>query len=163
MSKPEYNRGGGPRAIAATVDRVTRPSLSRRGFAEASVIADWPAIVGAALAEHVCPLRIAFPRGQRGDGTLHVRAASGAMATRLQHLHPLVLERINGHFGYRAVARLVVTQGPLPSRPRRVAPAPPALSAEGERALEDRLAAVEDPELRAALAGLGRHVLARKE
>lgn len=157
------NRGGGPRAIAATVDRITRASLGRRGFAEASIVADWPAIVGETLAEHACPLRIAFQRGERGGGTLHLRVASGAMATEIQHLAPLLIERINGHYGYAAVARLAVTQGPLPQRRRRNPPPEPDLAPAQRRQLDERLAAIDDPQLRDALAALGRHILARKE
>lgn len=160
MSEQDRNRGGGPRAIAANVERITRRSLGRRGFAEASVIADWPAIVGAALAEQVCPLRIAFQRGERGGGTVHVRVASGALATELQHLAPLVIERINGHFGYSAVARLAVTQGPLPQRRQRKPPVTPELTSAQRRQLDERLAAITDPELHEVLAALGRRVLA---
>src|SRR3546814_3159567 len=35
--------------------------------------------------------------------------------TLFRSLEPLVLERINSFFGYRAVARLVLQQGPLPT------------------------------------------------
>jgi hypothetical protein len=80
----------------------------------------------------------------------------------LQHRAPLVIERINNFFGRSAIARLVLVQGspPLPARSRRAPPAP--LGADEAKALEARLAQVADPELRAALAGLGHLVLAGK-
>ncbi len=157
--KNEDRRGGaGPQAIAASIGRLTRPALAKRGFAEAGVIAEWPSIVGSVLAAHTCPLKIVFPRGERGDGALHLRVASGAMATQLQHLEPLIIERINVYFGYRAVARLAMSQGPLP---RRRKPKPQAAPAAAEE-VEERLGAVDDAELKAALTGLGRWVLARR-
>lgn len=153
----DTRRGGaGPRAIAGDIARLTRPALGRRGFAQAGIIAEWPAVVGPVLAANTCPLKIVFPRGERGDGTLHLRVASGALATELQHLEPQLLERINGHFGYRAVARLAITQGPLP---RRSPPKPPPAPLADAEEVERRVAAVADPEVKEALARLGRFVL----
>lgn len=156
---PQDKRGAaGPRAIAGQVERLTRPALAKRGLAGAAIIAEWPAIIGATLAEQTCPLRIVWSRGEAGDGVLHLRVASGAMATQLQHLEPLVLERINGFFGYRAVARLAISQGPLPRR--RPPPRPPARQA-APAEVERRLAGVGDPEVKQALAALGRWVLGK--
>ena len=71
-----------------------------------------------------------------------------------------MIERINLFLGRPAVLRLVLVQGPLPlPAPPRPLP-PPPLGAAQEAALDARLAGdIADPELRAALAGLGRLVL----
>ncbi len=153
----------GLRALGATVAKVASAALGKRGFAEAGVITDWPEIVGPQLAAHSSPVRLAFPRGRRAEGTLHIRVA-GAFAVELQHLEPLVVERINRYFGYRAVARLAMVQGPLPERaPRRRHKAEiRRLSDEEERALAERLAAVPEAGLRQALRRLGRAVIGRR-
>jgi len=149
----------GPRAIGEFSQRLTKKHMGRRGFAEASLVADWACIVGEAQSLGSLPLKITFPAGERTSGTLHVRVASGGLATEFSHLEPLILQRVNGYFGYGAVARLKLTQGPVPPRPpkRRAKPAP-VLPPERERALQDKLAGVEDPELRDALARLGRNL-----
>ncbi len=148
-------RGGGAKAVGAVARGVVRPALGRRGFSAASVITDWPEIVGTLLAAQTCPVRIAFRRGQRGEGTLHLRVASSALAPEVQHLAPLIIERINTHFGYRAVAALKITAGPLPPRPTRPAPPPPGpLAGPLRAALED----VDDPELRDVLERLARRL-----
>lgn len=161
MTKPR--RGRGPVALAATLSRITDAALRKRGFAQSTVITNWAEIVGAELADHTTPQRLAFPRsgrGGRGGGTLHVRVA-GALATELQHLEPLVLERINTYFGYQAVARLALEQGPLPPRRKGARRTPtPALDAEEEGVIESAVSGVEDESLRRALAGLGRAVMA---
>lgn len=161
MTKPR--RGRGPVALAATLSRITDAALRKRGFAQSAVITNWAEIVGAELADHTAPQRLAFPRsgrGGRGGGTLHVRVA-GALATELQHLEPLVLERINTYFGYQAVARLALEQGPLPPRRKGARRTPaPALDAEEEGLIEGAVSGVEDESLRRALAGLGRAVMA---
>ena len=155
-------RGGiGPRAIAETAALVSRRPLGKRGFMETELIAQWPAIAGGDIGTHTRPQKITFPHGERIGGTLHLRVASGAVATQLQHIEPLILQRINGFFGYAAVIRLAISQGPVAARPVRRLPATPRLSPEAERILEDRLAGVEDPDIRAALLSLGRHLVGR--
>jgi hypothetical protein len=154
---PENKRYGGMRALAATLPRVAAPVLGKHGFSEAQLIAQWPAVIGEELARHMAPERISFARGGRRDGTLRLRVEPG-FALEAQHREPQILERINAFFGYRAVARLALTQGPLPRGP---AP-PPALRALGEterRALDRRLAGIEDQGLRDALRSLGEAVI----
>lgn len=160
----EERRGSaGPRAIAEMVERLTRRPLGRRGFAEASLVAQWPTIVGSALGNASLPLKIAFPPGERAGGTLHVRVGSGALAMQLAHQEPLVLERINRHFGYAAVTRLAIRQGEVARRqPRRTVP-PPQVDSAAEAALQARLSGIDDPQLKAALEGLGRHLAGRKK
>ncbi|CUW38402.1 conserved protein of unknown function(Protein of unknown function DUF721/UPF0232,34-112)) [Magnetospirillum sp. XM-1] len=143
-------------SIAVPSDRVTRPVFGRHGFAGGTLVVDWPAIVGSAVASHTLPLGIKFPPKERTEGTLTVKVDSGAFALEMQHLEPLILERINGYFGWKAVARLKLRQGPLPesgkppaARPAAPSSPPPAL---------DRLAQVEDPELRDVLERLGRRL-----
>ncbi|MEE8189487.1 MAG: DciA family protein [Kiloniellales bacterium] len=151
-------RRPGLRAVAATLPRVAKRALGRRGFAEGGLAVEWPSIVGEELAARCLPSKVAVARpGRRAEGTLTLRVVPG-FATELQHLAPLILERVNGYFGYSAIGRLQLQQGPLPARrpPRR--PPEPPLSPEEEAELKDRLAGVEDEELRGALERLGRAV-----
>lgn len=152
--------GRGPRALAAMVSKITRKVLKQRGFAEAGIITDWPAIVGAELALESAPEKLVYPPGERLGGVLHIRVA-GALATELQHLEPLVIERINGYFGYRAVARLRLLQGPLPVEETAPPPVRRRLEPGEEAALREGLAEVPDDDLKAALERLGRAVMAK--
>ena len=155
-------RGRGPRALAATVANITRPLFSRRGFADGAIVNEWPAIVGAHFAAHSAPEKIVAASGGRAEGTLHVRIDSGSLAIELQHLEPLLIERINGYFGYRAVARLKLLQGPLPKRRKASPQAIRALEPDEEEELVRQLCTVDDPELRHALEALGRAVIGRR-
>jgi hypothetical protein len=147
--------------LAALVPRIAGAAFSRRGFLEARILTDWPQIVGPALAAQATPLKLVFPRGNAEGASLQVRV-NGAYALELQHQAPLMIERINRYFGYRALARLVLSQGPpaapAPPPATPVPTAPPAQAA----ALDARLEIVENPQLRAALQGLGRGLLARR-
>jgi hypothetical protein len=148
-------RRGRSVAIGAAAEPLIAPTLRKRGFIETRVARNWPAIVGDALAAETVPVRLVFPKGERQDATLHIRV-TGPMALELQHLSPVVIERINSYFGYRAVANLALRQAPLGHVPKRRARKPVELTAEEERDLAVRVARVADPALRESLLGLGR-------
>jgi hypothetical protein len=157
--REERRRPTGMRAIAAPISTIGRPVLKRRGLAGARIVSEWPEIVGATLAACSCPERLSQPRNG-GPGVLKIRV-DGPLAIELQHLEPVVIERINGYFGYRAVERLSMVRGPLP--PRRE-PAPSEPRTPDPAALQqaaDRTAGIEDEALREALTSLGGHVLSR--
>jgi hypothetical protein len=142
-------RRPGLRAAGLAAARIAAPILARPGGILARLKAEWMAAVGAELAA------VAWPESLGRDGALKLRVAPG-FALDLQHRAPLAIERINLYLGRAAVSRLVLVQGPLPlaATPRRMPAA--ALSTAQAAALDARLAAVADPGLRAALAGLGR-------
>lgn len=153
-------RGRGARSLAAVLPKVAEPALRRRGFASVEIVTGWTDIVGAALAAETAPERLSFPPGKRLDGTLHVRA-SGPLALEIQHLEPVILDRINTYFGYRAVARIALAQGPRPARRESPArkPVPPADPAR-RAAVERETAGIGDAALRGALNRLGEAVAA---
>lgn len=136
--------------------------MSRQGFAGGAIVAEWPAIVGEHMAAQSLPEKVIHSRDKNAGGTLRLSVASGGVATELQHLEPLLLDRINTYFGYPAIARLQFVHRPLP---RKTAPPPPrarALTPEEEQRLADSLTGIEDPRLRQSLEGLGRAILGRE-
>ncbi len=155
-------RGGGPRPLAASLGALSKRALGRRGFSEAGLITEWDAVVGPELAAASQPDRLTFPPGRRDGGTLRLTVA-GPVATELQHLEPVVIERINGYFGYRAVERVLLVNGTVraPARRATADPASPARAVDPAALarLETSLERVEDPDIRAALHRLGRAVL----
>jgi len=153
-------RRGSLRAIAAEIPRIAGVALGKRGFGEAQLVTHWDAVMGPELAEKLSPDRLSFARGERRAGTLRLRVAS-AFALEAQHLEPVIIERINGFFGYGAVARIVLVQGPA----RSAAPAVPTqrpLNAAEQKALDERVETIADPALRSALARLGAAVIGSK-
>lgn len=162
LARPAANHGGeavaaarhgGMRAVGVTAGRVAAPILARHGGGLAARLkAHWSAVVGEEFAA------IAWPESLARGGALKLRVATG-FGLEIQHRAPLLVERINRFFGHATVVRLVLVQGSLPSA-LLPAPVPPPLSASEQRSLSERLAGVSDPDLRAALAGLGRVVAA---
>ncbi|HEC90936.1 MAG TPA: DUF721 domain-containing protein [Alphaproteobacteria bacterium] len=150
-----------PKAIGETVSRLTRRMFARRGLADGTIVRDWRLIAGDALAERSAPQRIVYPINAKGGGTLHLRVADGAMATEIQHLEPILLERINTYFGFSAIVKLKIIQAPLIEPPAAGKPVLRPLKAAEELALHRRLADVDDQQLHDALGGLGRALISR--
>jgi len=155
-------RQGGARAVGQAVGKLTATAYGRRGFAQGDVIRHWPQIAGDLLARHTLPDRITFPRGQRTGGLLHLQVGNSAVATEVQHLEPLIVEKVNTYFGYGAVKGIHLFQRPLPPRKDDGPAEPRPLSPAERAALESELKAVTDPELRRALEGLGQAILRRR-
>ena len=144
------------------------PALRAQGFASADVIAAWPEIVGERLAAFCQPIRMdwrrrgaASERSTRPEpATLVVRVES-AFALEMQHLAPLVIERINTHYGWRCVGRIVLKQGPV-RRAKKPAASERALDPHDQQRLAAATAAIGEEPLRAALDRLGRAVAGAK-
>lgn len=160
-ARPEPPRRlNAPKALGVTLGRLTRPVLKKRGAALADILARWPEMTGPLLAAETQPERLIYAAGAGADATLEV-AVSPAFALELQHLAPLVIERINGWFGYRAVAGLRLKQMPIRRAESPAAPSRTArpLTPEQRARLDAMLAGIEDRALRQALETLGRSLL----
>lgn len=143
-------RGGRARSVADMLPDVGRAAFRKFGFVQSSVVSRWPEIVGPRYADVSAPESIRFPHGKRADGVLTL-VVDGAHAAMMQHVAPAIVERVNRFFGYSAVARVSIRQGPVArAAPRR---APPSLKPVPVE-LGDSLRAIGDPELRACLASL---------
>ncbi len=153
----------GPRALAEPLCRLTTPLFRKRGFADSALVDEWATIVGPRLAAASLPERISFPPRQRREGTLHLRVVHGSLALELQHLQPLLIEKVNAHLGYPAVSQVRFMQGPVPAAAVPSTPElQPTMEATDRQRLTDSIADVADPGLRAALEDLGRAVFSRK-
>ena len=142
---------------------MARAAFAKRGFTQSHVLAHWPEIAGAQLAEFSSPEKLVFPRASgeraRRDGATLVVRVDGPVAVEIRHLEPQIIERINGYYGHSAVARQKLPQGPLPvkhgPRLRRLRP----LSADERATLAQELDKNEEPALKEALRKLGERVV----
>jgi len=134
------------------------PAIRAKGFAQAEVVTRWPQIVGAELAGSCVPQRLIFPRGERMGAKLVIRCES-AFATLLDHKAPHIIDMVNRFFGYGAVAKLEIKQGPLPTDRRRPAKQKRALSGREDKVLGDLVGQGELSPLQEAVKSLGEMVL----
>ena len=158
--KDEVRRRNVPTRLSAELPALTRTAfrntLGGRGFAEAGLITEWASIVGADVARMSRPKQLAFRQGERKGGVLTVECG-GAAALELQHLKPQILDRINSHFGYAAVAELRFRQGSAPvggkAKSRRRDSKPP--TAEEIAETTAAVTALPEGEIKASLMRLG--------
>jgi hypothetical protein len=145
----KQRRGGGLRRMPDLLGHILDPAARQRGMAEARLLTHWVAVVGQDLAARCYPIRLT------AGGLLHLHV-SGSAAVEVQHSELQLIERINGYFGGRPVARLRLLQAPMR---RECLPAPkppvPALSEEAQAVIQDMVRSVDDEPLRHALAILG--------
>ncbi|MBU0724877.1 MAG: DUF721 domain-containing protein [Alphaproteobacteria bacterium] len=142
-------------AVAAPTRLIARKLLGGKAAAEASVMLDWPAIVGQEIASYCLPRKLARGRGvNAGAATLHLTVDS-AFALEVQYITPQIIERVNTYLGYRGVERLLLHQAALPlPEPSKLPPLRP-LTADERQTLEIQTAPIADDSLRAALQRLG--------
>ncbi|RDI55150.1 DUF721 domain-containing protein [Microvirga subterranea] len=161
MRQPRHR----PRPLAEFLDVCLSPSLAAQGFATSDIIMAWREIVGDRLAAFTQPLKIewkrksphADPEARADPATLVIRV-EGAFALEMQHMAPVVIERVNAYYGWRCIGKLVLKQGPV-RRLEKKKPAPPVLGPEERRRLDGLLAPIEEDALKAALDRLGQAVV----
>jgi hypothetical protein len=125
----------------------------------ARVVAAWPEAVGARIAAHAWPARLAR------DGTLHVATDSSAWAFELAQLALVMLERMHERLPETALSGLRFSVGPVPEftaeTARAVHPPPPQPTAEDRELARSLTAGLADEELRELVARAAAASLAR--
>ncbi|MCC3303394.1 DUF721 domain-containing protein [Sneathiella sp. HT1-7] len=151
----------GPRAIASLVGKSSKAALVKRGFAQADILTHWPAIVGPNLANFSSPEKLTYSRQGNKDATLRIRVAPG-WAPEFQHFEPLVIERINSFFGYRAISRLQLIQAPV-KKPEVRKSAPPLPLTDSQKIwIETILTDITEPDLRKRLESVATSMLSAR-
>ncbi len=152
--------------LAELLDACIGPAFAAQGFASTDILAAWPEIVGERLARHCQPSKLEWPKRRRREeegrpdpGTLIVRV-EGVFALELQHLAPVVIQRINAHYGWACIGKIVMRQGRVDRAGRR----PPASVVDPVRRGEVARAVgtIADESLRDALDRLGTAVVATR-
>ena len=149
MMKPARR---GAKRLAEFTPGLIAEALAARGLGEASLIADWPAIVGETSARR-------DPEAPARPATLVLRV-EGAFALEAQHSASVIVARVNAHLGWRCVDKIAFRQGPLPPLEDRRRLAPPPSDA-AEAAGRAAAASIENEDLREAVARLGARAIDR--
>ena len=156
MRKPVFKPGPiSAKPLSALLGDVFSDAYAKQGFAARELVTRWADIAGAEIARHSEPLKLQWPRpveGQPQEPATLILRVEGPAALEIQHSSDVILQRVNRYFGWSAVGRLALRQAPLSRRkaPRRSAPDPKSVAE-----VAKTLSAVEDDELRDALARLG--------
>lgn len=142
------------------MDAIT-PICQQNGFIQARILLEWEYIVTPQFAQFCTPLKVTFPLKQRNNGRLLLRATS-SMATEISYLEPLILSRINQYFGYQAISKISLLQGPIAKKTISRKPIPKPLPEAVQSRLENHVQSIKDDRLRAALLSLGMGISQQK-
>ena len=167
-SNAKKTRTGDVRAIADLVYQLTHPLFSKRGLGNGAIIRDWKIIVGENIADGSYPVRLS--RSFRGTetGTLLLHVLNGGISLKLQHLEPIIIEKINTYLGYNAISRLKFIQAPFKKiskkksgHKRKKIILNKEINYESTFKAPQSIVAVDDIDVRNALAALGASVFRR--
>ena len=153
MAKPGFISA---KPLSVLLSDVFSDAYAKQGFAARELVTRWGEIAGTEVAAHSEPLKIQWPRpveGQPQEPATLVLRVEGPMALEIQHSSDVILARVNRFFGWSAVGRLALRQAPL-SRPKPQVVRRP-LDPKAIAKVAETLSAVEDEQLRNALARLG--------
>lgn len=145
--------------LRSLLQKITTPVSQQQGFVRASILLDWHLIVGERFANFCQPEKISFPIERRTGGRLTLKTSS-AFALEISHLEPLIVERINRYFGYKAVDKLLIKNGKVTPRIPKKHPQP-QVSSEQLIRIESFLDGIEHPVLRTALIELGKGIYSK--
>ncbi len=157
---PKRPRSAAP--LADLVGRTVSDAFARQGFAAVEIVTHWREIVGDELARRSAPVKLTWPRRDDPDsvGVLQIRV-EGAYALEIQHLQPVIIERVNQYFGWRCVGRLAIRQGPVVAKKQRPTRAREP-SPEEVRKAREAIGEFEDEALAQSVARLGALIRERK-
>src|SRR6202048_2430488 len=105
--------------LSVLLGDVFSDAYARQGFASRELVPRWAEIAGPEISAHCEPLKIQWPRPverQPQEPATLVLRVDGPMAREIQHASEIILERVNRFFGWSAVGRLALRQGPLSRR-----------------------------------------------
>ncbi len=141
--------------LADLVGKTVGDAFARQGFAAVEIVTHWQDIVGEDLGRRSEPIKLSWPRRDDPDsvGMLQIRV-EGAYALEIQHLQPVIIERVNRYFGWRCVGRLAIRQGPVAPRRKRPAPRKEPSADEIGRTRQS-IGSFEDEQLAHSVARLG--------
>jgi hypothetical protein len=141
-----------------------REASEKRGFAVSRLLTHWSEVVGETVAAVTRPVEVSYGKG--GMGATLTILTTGPQAPMIEMQKEQICERVNACYGYRAIARVRITQtaptgfaegqAVFAPAPKAAAPAPdPEIEASSASLSKD----VTNDELRLALQALGANVL----
>lgn len=163
MATRAKNRSYGFRQTGKLLESRIRMAGESRGFAVSKLLTHWDEIAGPDLAAKARPVNVGYAR--RGFGATLTVLTTGAFAPLLEMQKERLREKVNACYGYNAISKIKITQTAptgfaepqaaftgAPSGPKKLSP---QVARAADAAAED----IQSPELRAALARLGRNIL----
>ena len=121
-TKSESKRTFVPKKLGDTLSKINKNYSSKFGKIEFIILSKWTQIVGSFFADHSEPDKISRITEEFNEfdepiykNFLHVKV-SPASAVEFQHYKDTIIEKINSHFGYKAISDLRLQQNFVPEK-----------------------------------------------
>jgi len=137
------------RKISTNIEKIVRPYAMKNGFHEVRIFSSWKNIIGSEFYSQVKPVKLK-------NKTLKVMVQNSTMAADIAFRSPIIIEKINQFFGYRAVEKITTVQRSFIEQIQEKTKEKPDESC-FVRA-EARCSNVEDKEIKKALINLTAHL-----
>ena len=162
FQKPPAYRGF--QSAGKVSSHLTRTLVSKQDNFLASILYDWPIIVGEKYAAHLKPEKVIFPKEKNTGATLHLSVTNGSMALMAHHLQPLILSKINQFIGYEAFEKITLqqTKNANPLAETKSPPLSTCLTNTQLQELENLLNETPEGDLKEALKALGESLYLQK-
>lgn len=130
------------KSLGHFLPRITNKTYQKFGFSREEVLNNWEEIIGREFAQVCQPEKIIWSHRKpvsakkevtiskedsflRRGATLKIRVEPHA-ALEIESQTRYILERINRYFGYRAVTRMTIIQGPVATNDSKTEKQPPS-------------------------------------
>ena len=152
---------GKPRTLSTLIDTVAKPHLKKGGYYFATLMLDWPKIVGDTISDNTMPLRLIFQKGQGAGATLTLQV-NPAAALMVGFQSGIIIEKIAAFYGKRLVGSITLNQLPIAIKQKKKkrinTPKEHKLSSN----ITDTIHKIENQELQEALERLGAEIINQK-
>lgn len=157
-----FRKSKGFRHAGGLVAGELRQGTQKRGFSQARILTNWAEIVGEDIARIAQPSKISFAKG--GLNATLVVLTNGARAPEVQMKLPIIAQRVNAVYGYKAITNVRITQTDAATpgfeeNATPFAPAPKPMRNDASDVFD--LEELNDSDLRDALDFIGNRVLTR--
>ena len=152
-----------PRALSDMVPKLTVGIFGKKNLLFGKMMADWVSIAGPEVAAQTIPIDLKFSKkGEASQGVLHL-AVQSAFALELSYQKNLLIERLNGFFGYPAVKEIKIIQNSeIMNKKKQQKPPPMPLTATELGKLDEITSKIKENDLQTALKNLGKAILSRQ-
>lgn len=91
------------RPLAKNIHKILRPLALKQGFTEVQLLANWRGIIGKEAYPYVAPKSLKNKK-------LTLEVSDSAMAQEVRYMSAWLMEKVNVHFGFKAVDKILVVQ-----------------------------------------------------
>lgn len=99
--------------LAESLDFITKPLFSKRGFSQNKILTEWHLIVGDDLAKFSSPKKLTYPKNKKYGSTLFIEVYNSGKAMEFSYNTPIIIEKIAMYFGYKAISQIKIVQKPI--------------------------------------------------